>query len=291
MKKLNILLILCIFLLISTMGYGSRKEKKILKVISEAIPDDNFYFVGKLKKRGDFITGYVYRGFVYSDKLKENKVSRGINISISSRHMDRISMMYSDTFEMQYENAFYYDEAVAPVRKKAREIFGEDIIIWNQLKSWSVKARVMSLRRSLKGENEKKKGYMSEQTVVDVFVDDITKIDEDEFKKKTFEFYRYMYDKLMIDSQMSIYVRDRKYLTYEGISSKISLLFKEEPKIQGLLKKYKEDGRLNPDEMGYLMSYFVVPFRNYDVPYILFEAGIRDKDFTEVNRVYFNMKK
>ena len=280
-KKTFLFTITAIFLILFT-GCQSADNKKVLSAIEEINPNDNFYFIRGLERERSIATHIRYRGIVYSDKLKENKSISAIQIGLED--LDQL-WKYVDDYERQYENALYFTEAVEPVRTKAREIFGDDIIIYNELNSWNVKGRVENFRDLKNGIQFE--GHMQEQTVIDIFVDDISKINEDEFKKKSFEFYRYLYDVLKIESQMSINLRDRKYLTYEEVESRIFYLFKDEPKVQELLLEYKTNGTLTPSDMGYLMSFFTSTFGQLgDISKILFEVRNYMNTYNQVNVVF-----
>ena len=42
---------------------------------------------------------------------------------------------------------------------------------------------------------------------------------------------------------------------------------------------------LSPKEMGYLMEYFTTPFRQYDLPNIIFQMKLKRKSYQEINVV------
>lgn len=109
----------------------------------------------------------------------------------------------------------------------------------------------------------------------------------DEYKKKLFELHQTLYKTYHIDSDINMYIRDKKYLTYEQIEPNIFYIFKDEPKVKELLKKYKENGNLNADEIGYLTNYFVAPFKDYDLPYIKFNMYFKyHKNYNDINAYY-----
>ena len=274
-KKIALFILTIVFLMFFQ-GCQWNNNQKVLSAIQEAIPNDNFYFIRGLDRERSLATNIRYRGIVYSDKLKENRSMLGIQIAIEdlSRIWKRV-----ESYERQYQNALDFSKAVEPVRIKAKEIFGDDIIIYNDLSQiWEYDVRIKSMNSGITTVGKSK-----EQTVIDVFVDDISKINEDDFKKKAFEFYRYMYDILNIESQMSINLRDRKYLTYEEVESRIFYLFKDEPKVKELLKEYKSNGTLAPSDMGYLMSLFTSSFHpGFNLPKIKLQPGSDDQSYKEI---------
>lgn len=263
MKKFFIYLSLFLAVFLST-NCSSLNNKKVLQVIQEEIPDDNFYFIRGLDRDRSLSTNIKYRGIVYSDKLKQAEAFSGIQIALED--MNQL-WKYREEFKRQYEGALAYPRAVAPLKNNARKIFGNDIIVYVDFPQiWDLKAQTEFVEQNIGKETDQianMTGY------IDVFVDDITKVDIDEYKKKLFNLHQTLYKTYHIDSLIRMNLRDRKYLTYERIEPKIFYLFKDEPRVKELLKKYKETGNLNADEMGYLTNYFVDTFGHKEnIPYI-----------------------
>ncbi|MGL5244220.1 MAG: hypothetical protein ACRC7R_03425, partial [Sarcina sp.] len=219
-----------------------------------------------------------YRGIVYSDKLKKEKSFSGIQIAIEN--MGQL-WKYEDDFKKQYEGALSYPIATTPMKENARKIFGNDIIVYVDFPMiYDLKAQTEFVQNNIGKETDKianMTGY------IDVFVDDITKVNIDEYKKKLFELHQTLYKTYHIDSKLYMALRDKKYLTYKEIESNIFHIFKDEPKIKKLLKKYKNTNVLNSNEIGYLTNYFITPFRNYDLPYIYFQISYKRDNYKEVN--------
>lgn len=80
-----------------------------------------------------------------------------------------------------------------------------------------------------------------------------------------------------------MYLRDKKYLTYDVVKNNIFYLFKDGPQVKELLKKYKNNGTSRTNEMGYLMDYFITSFDDYDLPYIMFQMKLKRKSYQEIN--------
>lgn len=266
MKKFFIYLSLFLVVFLST-NCSSLNNKKVLQVIQEEIPDDNFYFIRGIERDRSLSTNIRYRGIVYSDKLKQAEAFSGIQIALED--MNQL-WKYREEFKRQYEGALAYPRAVAPIKNNARKIFGNDIIVYVTFPQiWDLKAQTEFVEKNIGKETDK---IANATAYIDVFVDDITKVDIDEYKKKLFDLHQTLYKTYHIDSKINLNLRDRKYLTYERIEPKIFYLFKAEPKVKELLKKYKETGNLNTDEMGYLTNYFVDTFGKLEkIPYITFE--------------------
>lgn len=281
MKKFFIYLSLFLAVFLST-NCSSLNNKKVLQVIQEEIPDDNFYFIRGLERDRSLSTNIRYRGIVYSDKLKQAEAFSGIQIALED--MNQL-WKYREEFKRQYEGALAYPRAVAPIKENARKIFGNDIIVYVTFPQiWDLKAQSEFVEQNIGKETDQianMTGY------IDVFVDDITKVDIDEYKKKLFNLHQTLYKTYHIETIIHMYLRDRRYLTYEQVEPQIFYLFKDEPKVKELLKKYKENMTLTSDEKGYLTNYFVTPFINYDLPYIKFNMDFKyHKKYKEVNSYY-----
>lgn len=242
-------------------------NRKVLNVIKKEIPDDNFYFIRGLDRDRSLSTNIRYRGIVYSDKLKQAESFSGIQVALED--MDEL-WKYKESFKRQYEGALLYPRAIAPMKNSARESFGSDIIVYVDLsKTFFMKERVEFVEKNTGTfiPDEKVGGTM----YLDVFVDDITKVDIDEYKKKLFDLHQKLYKTYNIDSILRMNLRNRKYLTYEKIESNMFYIFRNEPKVKELLKKYKENRNLNASEIGYLTNYFVDTFGHKEnIPYIYF---------------------
>jgi hypothetical protein len=277
MKKIMLLLILGIFLV----GCTSTNNRLVLESLESRIPDDNFYFIRGIDRDRSLSTNIRYRGIVYSDKLKEEKSFAGIQIALEN--MDEL-WKYEDDFVRQYENALAYPRATKPIRENAKKIFGDDIVVYVDLSSsFFLKEGVEFVEANIGNYVEGKKfGAMA---YIDIFVEDIRKVDIDEYKKKLFNLHEILYRKCNYDVDINMYLRDRKYLTYEEIEKNIFYLYKNEPKVKELLKRYKTTGELLPKEIGYLTDYFVNPFGNYDLPRILLQVGAEEENYKEINIV------
>lgn len=281
MKKFFIYLSLFLVVFLST-NCSSLNNKKVLQVIQEEIPDDNFYFIRGIERDRSLSTNIRYRGIVYSDKLKQAEAFSGIQIALED--MNQL-WKYREEFKRQYEGALAYPRALAPIKNNARKIFGNDIIVYVTFPQiWDLKAQTEFVEKNIGKETDK---IANATAYIDVFVDDITKVDIDEYKKKLFDLHQTLYKTYHIETIIHMYLRDRKYLTYEQVEPQIFYLFKDEPKVKELLKKYKENMTLTSDEMGYLTNYFITPFKNYDLPYIKFNMDFKyHKNYKEVNSYY-----
>ena len=276
MKKIILLLILGIFLV----GCTSTNNRLVLESLENRIPDDNFYFIRGIDRDRSLSTNIRYRGIVYSDKLKEEKSFAGIQIALEN--MDEL-WKYEDDFVRQYENALAYPRAVTPIRENAKKIFGEDIVVYVDLSSsFFLKEGVEFVEANIGHYVEGTKfGAMA---YIDIFVEDIRKVDIEEYKKKLFNLHEILYKKYNYDVDINMDLQDRKYLTYEELEKNIFYLYKNEPKVKELLKIYKNTGELSPKELGYLLDNFTKYFDSTEIPSIWFQMYRKYvKKYEEIN--------
>lgn len=281
MKKFLFYLTLFLTVILTT-NCSSLNNKKVLQAIKEEIPDDNFYFIRGLDRDRSLSTDIKYRGFVYSDKLKQAKSFSGIQIALEDIND---LWKYKDDFKRQYEGALAYPRAIAPLKENARKIFGNDIIVYVDFPQiWDLKAQTEFVENHIGKETNQianMTGY------IDVFVDDITKVNIDEYKKKLFNLYEILEKKYHIEPILYMNLRDKKYLTYEQIEPKIFYLFKTEQKVKELLKKSKENQPLTSDEIGYLTNYFIDTFESKEnIPSIHFQITYKRNDYRKVNVIF-----
>lgn len=286
MKKFfNMIFIVCFMLLGS--GFAKLHNDEILEVIQKQIPNDNFYFIRGLEREWGFNTNVRYRGIVYSDKLKEAKAFMGIQIALES--LDSL-YMWEDDFKDQYENALASPRLVKIIRENAKDILGEDIIVYVDL------SNIFLLKEAVEFVEENIGNFIPDDEVgppvyIDIFVDDIKKVNIDEYKKKLFELHQRLYFLYNINSRLYLDLQDKKYLTYDIVKKGIFYIFKKDPKIKKYLKKYKKEKTLPPKEMGYLMDNFAGYFYGGDIPKIFLQTGDYDKKYEDVNVIFFEEDK
>ena len=279
MKKI-LTVILLIFVTLLASGFTKIHNDKVLEIIQKQVPDDNFYFIRGLEREYGFNTNVRYRGIIYSDKLKEAKAFMGIQVALED--LDSL-YMWEDDFKDQYENALASPRLTKIIRENAKKVFGDDIVVYVDL------SEAMFLKEGIEFVEQNIGNFIPDEKVglrvyIDVFVDDITKVNIDEYKEKIFNFQRYLYREYNINSNINMYLRDKKYFTYDRVVTRIFPIFKNELKIKEILKKLKNKKDLSLEEIGYLTDYFGGPFESAAVlPRILFQVGEEEKDYTEVN--------
>ena len=275
MKKV-ILLLIVVF---SLLGCTSTNNKLVIDTLRKQIPNDNFYFIRGLERERTLSTNVRYRGIVYSDKLKEAKSFSGIQVALED--MEEL-WKYEDDFVRQYENALAYPRAVAPIRENAKKIFGEDIVVYVDFPMiWDLKGQADFIEENV---GKKADEIANAMAYIDVFVEDIREVDIEEYKKKLFNLHQLLYKKYNYDVDINMYLRDRKYLTYEELEKNIFYLYKNEPKVKELLKIYQDTGELSPKELGYLLDNFTKYFDSTEIPSIWFQMYRKYvKKYEEIN--------
>ncbi len=281
MKKIILSFILGIFLV----GCTGTNNRLVLESLENRIPDDNFYFIRGIDRDRSLSTNIRYRGIVYSDKLKEEKSFAGIQIALEN--MDEL-WKYEDDFVRQYENALAYPRATRPIRENAKKIFGDDIVVYVDFPMiWDLKGQADFIEENIGKETDEIANAMA---YIDIFVEDIRKVDIEEYKKKLFNLHEGLYRKYNYDVDINMDLQDRKYLTYEEIEKNIFYLYKDEPKIKELLKKLKKRENLSSKELGYLLDNFAEYFDSTEIPSILFQVRKRHTNYKEINAHRFDRR-
>ena len=281
MKKIILSFILGIFLV----GCTGTNNRLVLESLENRIPDDNFYFIRGIDRDRSLSTNIRYRGIVYSDKLKEEKSFAGIQIALEN--MDEL-WKYEDDFVRQYENALAYPRATRPIRENAKKIFGDDIVVYVDFPMiWDLKGQADFIEENIGKETDEIANAMA---YIDIFVEDIRKVDIEEYKKKLFNLHEILYKKYNYDVDINMDLQDRKYLTYEELEKNIFYLYKNEPKVKELLKIYKNTGELSPKELGYLLDNFTKYFDSTEIPSILFQVRKRHTNYKEINAHRFDRR-
>ena len=279
MKKI-LTVILLIFVTLLASGFTKIHNDKVLEIIQKQVPDDNFYFIRGLEREYGFNTNVRYRGIIYSDKLKEAKAFMGIQVALED--LDSL-YMWEDDFKDQYENALASPRLTKIIRENAKKVFGEDIVVYVDLSD------IFLLKEAVEFVEQNIGNFIPDEEVgppvyIDVFVDDITKVNIDEYKKKLFNLHQILYKKYNINSDINMDLQDRKHLNYDVVKNHIFYIFKDEPQVKKYLRKYKKEKTLLPKEMGYLMDYFTRYFDSTNISCITFELYYDHmKSYEEIN--------
>ena len=165
-------------------------------------------------------------------------------------------------------------------------MLGEDIIVYIDL------SEAMFLKEGVEFVEQNIGNFIPDEKVglrvyIDIFTDDITKVNIDEYKKKLFNLHQTLYKNYNINSNIDMNLRNRKYLTYDIVKNHIFYIFKDEPQVKKYLKKYKKEKTLSPKEMGVLTDYFVSTSNNYDILHINFQMIYEyHKNYRDIKAYY-----
>lgn len=224
------------------------QNRKVLKAFKEAYPDENFYFIYGLDYKIDLSTSIRYRGIIYSDRLAAINYPGGLEVAFS----DNINV-YGEIYD--YESIFKKIEMDTPIKAKVKELFGEKIILENNVSSAS---HDYEYWKKYKGKNlEDEKKLEAWNTPINVFVNDIDKIDDEEYRKKTYELAEFMYKEMNIKTTLYIYIRnDRFFNNYEFVEESLFKPFKNKEEIKNILVKIKDNKKIAEEEKIILINNF-----------------------------------
>lgn len=315
MKKiLTLFFIICMFTSCNTQSKKMEKTKEdIISVlplyiaqIQEDYPikfeGDNFYFIYGLDFDKNNATDVAYRGILYSDKLKESGYTSGVEIGLTSLDVNDGDLTI---IAQKYLRLMMQVEIDGTVEKKAKEIFGKKTNLYND---WSMtKEKYKNIKGMLGKTNvsyDEKNGAYS--TVVNYFVDDLDKIDNEDTRKKTFKLAKFIYDDMNYRTALQIYVRDNKFFEdYNLVRESISPPFVEMEDIKKILEKIKNKEKINEEEKVKLCEVFykggldfekchykkygVMFDRNFEFP-ITLEKIHYESEIKNNNAIYLNWR-
>ncbi|WP_294665801.1 hypothetical protein [uncultured Fusobacterium sp.] len=108
---------------------------------------------------------------------------------------------------------------------------------------------------------------MAWNTVVNVFVDDINKIEEneDEYRKKVYELSKLIYNEMNIKTSLQVYFRDKSYFkNYEIVNNSVFEPFRKKEEVAIILEKIKNNEEITGEEELILINNFYRSLPNYD---------------------------
>ena len=261
MKKLvkgllNILLLLVIFKPMDG-GLFSSNNSKVIAAYNEEL-NDEFYFIQGLDRERSLSTNIRYRGLLYSKKMKEAGVRGFLEIGIEN--LDNI-MVHGSTYRSvlagEKINKIFEDEA--------KKFFGDKVLLQNTTDGFFDEEWNKEIVDRFYKKIEFEKTYGFRQTFVTVFVKDIKKIDEREYRKKALDLANHMFKNLNMKTSLQIFIRNESYLEdYEKIRDTIASGFREDEEIKVILKKVKKKEAISEAEKLKLLSVMYRYFRSDD---------------------------
>lgn len=250
MRKTLVLLILSLCLFSCTSIGKKEQVKKEIVAMMNAKTGDNFYFIYGLDRERSIATDVKYRGMMYSDKLKENNILGGVEVALSS--LDHYNINYMVNYYAMLMNS---NKIGTLAQNKAKELFGKKTTLENDgsVTEYKFNNIMGNLGNNLPFDD---KSYFN-ATIVNVFVDDLDKLDITDFRKKTFELGKFLNEHMNICTYLQVYVRDSKYLNdYKLVNYSIYEPFRQRKDIQDILKKLKKKEKISSEEEKTLVYSF-----------------------------------
>ena len=300
-KKILIMLLL----LLSTIGCNGKdskeeyvKREKVKKEIIEGLPEqikyiqsfdkipyveDKFYFIYGLDYEKDVSTNIRYRGVIYSDRLKEYGYPEGLEVGLSKLSSDE-AVIYN--IAGNYLGLLMQIEIDSIAEKKAIELFGAKTNLYND---WSMNLdKYNYIKERLGKENlsyEEKNGAYS--TVVNVFCDDLGKIDEELYIENTYKLAKYIDEYMNYGTALQIYVRDNSYFkNYKLVYYSIYKPFRDREDIKKILEKVKKQEEISEEEKAKLVRVFRKGSLDYRIEkYIVFRQRFKEKEEFPIEKI------
>ena len=299
-KKILIMLLL----LLSTIGCNGKdskeeyiKREKVKKEIIEGLPEqikyiqsfdkipyveDKFYFIYGLDYEKDVSTNIRYRGVIYSDRLKEYGYPEGLEVGLSKLSSDE-AVIYN--IAGNYLGLLMQIEIDSIAEKKAIELFGAKTNLYNDGMTTEYMYNIIVNSKGKEVSWEKKAGYFA--TVVNVFCDDLEKIDEELYRENTYELAKYIYEQMNYVTALQIYVRDNSYFkNYDLVYSNIYKPFRDREDIKDILEKVKKQEEISEEEKAKLVRVFRKGSLDYRIEkYIVFRQRFKEKEEFPIEKI------
>lgn len=239
------------------------KEEKAKEYICQELKKytgENFWFIKGLDRERSFGTEVKYRGIIYSERLQKIRWREGLEIGLSS--LENINTKY---IAYKYASLMKSTKIESIVEEKAREMFGDKIIFYNVGMTTDHMYSNIINNQGINLDITKKSGY--NYSVLNIFVDDLEKVDIEEYRKKVFEFGKYMNEYMNIRSALNVEIRDDKvFENYNLIRENIAPMFMDNPQIKNLCEKIKRKEKLNNKEKQELIyAFYKGGFNDYEI--------------------------
>lgn len=260
MKKV---LLLMVILLSFISCNNLEKEEKAKDYICQELKKytgENFWFIKGLDRERSYGTEVKYRGIIYSERLQKIRWREGLEIGLSS--LDNINTKY---IAHKYASLMKRTKIESIVEEKAREMFGDKIIFYNVGMTTDYMYDIVINKAGKKLPFGEQPGY--QYSVLNIFVDDLEKVDVEEYRKKVFKFGKYMNEHLNICSALNVEIRDDKvFENYNLIRENIAPMFIDNPQVKELCEKIKRKEKLNNEEKQELIyAFYKGGFNDYEI--------------------------
>ena len=213
---------------------------------------DKFRFIYGLDEDRDRSTNIRYRGIVYSDYLERIEWPEGVEIALESYDISESNL---DNIVNKYKGLLMQIDIDGTGENKARELFGAKTNLYNDGMTTEYMYDVIVRKAGKEVSWEKKVGYY--YTVVNVFCDDLDKIDEEEYREKTYKLAKYIFEQMNYRTSLQIFVRDNSYFkNYDLVYSNIYKPFRDREDIKKILEKVKKQEEISEEEKAKLVRVF-----------------------------------
>ena len=213
---------------------------------------DKFRFIYGLDEDRDRSTNIRYRGIVYSDYLERIEWPEGVEIALESYGISESNI---DNILNKYKGLLMQIDIDGTGENKARELFGAKTNLYNDGMTTEYMYDVIVRKAGKEVSWEKKVGYY--YTVVNVFCDDLRKIDEEEYREKTYKLAKYIFEQMNYRTSLQIFVRDNSYFkNYDLVYSNIYKPFRDREDIKKILEKVKKQEEISEEEKAKLVRVF-----------------------------------
>ena len=254
------ILVVFMLLLFSVIAFGS-KNSTVIRTFENKFPQDKFYFIQGLDYKFDLTTSIRYQGILYSDRLEKMGYPFGLELALEGG---------SDGSEYleNYESLFLKIEVDKPIEKKMKEIFGEKSVLNNNFYPYIDGYRGMLKKQGKKVPFEEK--GRADYTVVNLFVDDLEKINKEEIKRKTYKFAKFLYDEINLKTYLQVYIRENEFFEdYNLVAYQVYPPFRNREDIKKILEKIRNKQKITEQEKIALTKVFYKSFtynmRNTDI--------------------------
>ncbi len=268
--------ILLVIILSFLMGCNNNKEKEVLQVkeyvlgeYKKAYPNEDFYFIhGPDYNYEKSQTNIRYRGILSTKTLEAQDYYNGFQVNLEK--------VDSPIDTRKYQNTLNYLKIYAPLKREAKEIFGENIIF--EIEGTYTTAKFKHYLDNLGNDVEIKPSLG--MVILSTFVEDLDQELENinYWKEKMYQLGKKYWEYYNATGALQIYLYDKELLyNSELVKNSLNRMAREDKKIIKTMEKLERKEEIEEKKEDYLIGkittarLFVKYIVNYEKPVI----GIR----------------
>ncbi len=247
--------ILLVIILSFLMGCNNNKEKEVLQVkeyvlgeYKKAYPNEDFYFIHEPDYNYEKSqTNIRYRGILSTKTLEEQDYYNGFQVNLEK--------VDSPIDTRKYQNTLNYLEVYAPLKREAKEIFGENIIF--EIEGTYTTAKFKHYLDNLGNDVEIKPSLG--MVILSTFVEDLDQELEniDYWKEKMYQLGKKYWEYYNATGALQIYLYDKELLyNLNLVENSLNLGFKNDKKIEAIIEKLGRKEPLENTELTKLIKNF-----------------------------------